>query len=114
MVNVNQPFLLCFLLFAGSAWGQETQIQYLSGKGSDQTVDWQFYCTAGQNSGKWTIIPVPSNWEQGFGTYNYGLDDYWELMWGSLRSAGGFYGFLQMKALCGQIPKRSSMLERII
>lgn len=75
MTNLNQLFLLCFLLFAGSVWAQETQIQYLSGKGSDQTVDWQFYCTAGQNSGKWTTIPVPSNWElQGFGTYNYGLD----------------------------------------
>lgn len=47
----------------------------LSGTGSDQTVPWDFYCTAGNNSGKWTKIKVPSNWElQGFGGYNYGLD----------------------------------------
>lgn len=54
---------------------QETERVFLSGTGSDHTVDWQFYCTGGRQSGKWTTIPVPSNWElQGFGTYNYGLD----------------------------------------
>jgi hypothetical protein len=54
---------------------QETELLYLSGKGSDSPVGWQFFCTGGANSGKWTSIPVPSNWElQGFGTYNYGLD----------------------------------------
>lgn len=54
---------------------QETQKLYLSGTGSDHTVDWKFFCTDGRNSGKWTTIPVPSNWElQGFGKYNYGLD----------------------------------------
>ncbi len=54
-------------------FAQKTEIQYLSGTGSDNTVDWQFFCTVGMNSGKWTTIPVPSNWElQGFGTYNYG------------------------------------------
>jgi hypothetical protein len=47
---------------------------FLSGTGSDHTVNWQFFCTEGRNSGKWTTIPVPSNWElQGFGKYNYGL-----------------------------------------
>src|SRR5882757_7546457 len=52
---------------------QETQTLYLSGTGNDHTVNWQFYCTEG--TGKWTTIPVPSNWElQGFGKYNYGLD----------------------------------------
>ncbi|HEY6900773.1 MAG TPA: glycoside hydrolase family 2 TIM barrel-domain containing protein, partial [Puia sp.] len=55
--------------------GQGTQTMFLSGTGSDHTVDWQFFCTGGRNSGKWTTIPVPSNWEvQGFGKYNYGLD----------------------------------------
>ncbi|MBD0286952.1 MAG: glycoside hydrolase family 2, partial [Flavisolibacter sp.] len=66
----------CFLIMAAIAtsYGQETQIQYLSGTGEDYTVKWQFYCTAGRNSEKWTTIPVPSNWElQGFGTYNYGF-----------------------------------------
>jgi hypothetical protein len=60
----------CSFLFA-----QLTELQYLSGTGSDKTVNWQFFCTAGRNSGKWTTIPVPSNWElQGFGKYNYGHD----------------------------------------
>ena len=36
---------------------------------------WDFYCTAGNNSGKWTQIPVPSNWEfHGFGQFTYGHD----------------------------------------
>jgi hypothetical protein len=52
---------------------QQTQISYLSGSGCDHPVDWQFFCTEGRNSGQWTTIPVPSNWElQGFGKYNYG------------------------------------------
>ena len=64
-----------FLLLSFSSKAQETQKVYLSGTGSDHTVNWQFYCTAGMNSGKWTTIAVPSNWElQGFGKYNYGLD----------------------------------------
>ncbi|MHC4627810.1 MAG: sugar-binding domain-containing protein, partial [Planctomycetota bacterium] len=55
---------------------QETKLQYLSGQGKDEPVKWQFYCTEGRNSGRWTTIDVPSNWElEGFGTYNYGHDD---------------------------------------
>lgn len=51
----------------------KTIIQYLSGTDKDHTVNWDFFCTKGANSGKWTTIPVPSNWElQGFGGYNYG------------------------------------------
>ncbi|UCC96976.1 MAG: hypothetical protein JSW66_14160 [Phycisphaerales bacterium] len=54
---------------------QQTQRLYLSGRGKDDPVQWEFYCTAGRNSGHWTTIGVPSNWElQGFGTYNYGHD----------------------------------------
>jgi hypothetical protein len=54
---------------------QTTEVIYLSGTDKDHTVDWDFYCTSGRNSGVWTKIPVPSNWElQGFGAYNYGLD----------------------------------------
>lgn len=65
---------LC-LSVAMSVFAQKTEFQYLSGTGSDQTVNWDFFCTEGRNSGKWTQIPVPSNWElQGFGTYNYGHD----------------------------------------
>jgi hypothetical protein len=63
------------LAACGLSFAQQSEIQYLSGTGSDRTVDWQFFCTAGRNSGKWTTIPVPSNWElQGFGKYNYGHD----------------------------------------
>ena len=59
--------------FAGMIHAQSTIIQYLSGTGNDNTLDWEFYCSAGRNSGKWTTIPVPSCWElQGFGEYNYG------------------------------------------
>jgi hypothetical protein len=54
---------------------QQTEKLYLSGTGNDNTVNWDFFCTAGANSGKWTTIPVPSNWElQGFGKYNYGFN----------------------------------------
>lgn len=68
-------FLIVFAsLFSGTK-AQNTEIKYLSGTGSDNTVDWDFFCTKGRNSGKWTKIAVPSNWElQGFGTYNYGHD----------------------------------------
>ncbi len=55
----------------------ETGIQYLSGRGADDAVDWEFFCTDGRNSGKWTTIKVPSCWElQGFGTYQYGMPFY--------------------------------------
>ncbi|GAB3637307.1 glycoside hydrolase family 2 [Hymenobacter arcticus] len=58
------------------AQAQQTITQYLSGIDKDHTVQWDFYCTKGQNSGKWSKIAVPSNWEtQGFGTYNYYRDE---------------------------------------
>lgn len=64
-------FFLLTTVFNGQA--QHTEYLYLSGTGADQPVDWQFFCTAGSRSGKWTNIPVPSNWElQGFGKYDYG------------------------------------------
>lgn len=54
---------------------EETEVMYLSGRDKDNSVKWGFYCTEGRNSGKWTTIHVPSNWElQDFGTYNYGHD----------------------------------------
>ncbi len=59
--------------FAAAA--PETQIVYLSGHGKDDAQPWDFYCTGGRNSGRWTKIPVPSCWEEeGFGTYEYGLE----------------------------------------
>jgi len=75
LVSYKILSLLVLLSVFIKAEGQETKRLYLSGTGSDHTVNWQFYCTAGHNSGKWTTIAVPSNWElQGFGKYNYGLD----------------------------------------
>jgi len=68
-------FIALILLFATGLYAQNTQIVYLSGTDAANTVDWDFFCTDGQNSGNWTKIPVPSNWElEGFGTYNYGRD----------------------------------------
>ncbi len=65
-----------FCLTFRPAQAQQTITQYLSGIDKDHTVQWDFYCTKGQNSGKWSKIAVPSNWEtQGFGTYNYYRDE---------------------------------------
>jgi len=53
---------------------QQTEKMYLSGTGSDDAVNWDFFCTDGMNAGKWTKIAVPSCWElQGFGKYDYGF-----------------------------------------
>jgi hypothetical protein len=75
MTNFNNKALVFFLLLLAGfcSKAQESEIKFLSGTDSNNTVDWEFFCTDGNNSGKWTSIPVPSNWEQhGFGTYNYG------------------------------------------
>ncbi|MFA5046569.1 MAG: hypothetical protein WC542_11650, partial [Paludibacter sp.] len=54
-----------------------TERVYLSGHGCDDMVPWDFFCTGGMNSGKWTKIGVPSCWElQGFGQYQYGIKFY--------------------------------------
>jgi len=65
--------IFCSLLSQLQA--QQTVIQYLSGTDKDHTVKWEFMINKGMNSGKWSTIQVPSNWEQqGFGTYNYFKD----------------------------------------
>ena len=68
--------ILCAaLLCSASIMAQETERFYLSGTDKDHTRSWDFFCTGGMNSGRWTTIEVPSCWElQGFGTYNYGHD----------------------------------------
>ena len=69
---------------------QSTQIVFLSGRDAATPVEWEFFCTDGRNSGRWTTIPVPSNWElQGFGTYNYGHD--WRDKNKKLRQEEGLY-----------------------
>lgn len=74
-------FLLLFCSVTISAFGQKESNQtfryYLSGTGSDNMKQWDFFCTDGRNSGKWTKIGVPSCWElQGFGTFQYGITFY--------------------------------------
>ena len=68
--------LLCILLVLGAAWvsnAQQTETLYLSGKGPDDAVEWDFWCSDGMNARKWSKIEVPSCWEQqGFGGYTYG------------------------------------------
>ncbi len=65
--------LIFVVMVSEQCFAVSSKIVYLSGQGKDDAVAWDFYCTGGRNSGKWTKIPVPSNWElQGFGSYNYG------------------------------------------
>jgi hypothetical protein len=48
----------------------------LSGHGKDDPVPWKFMCTTGTNSGIWTNLPVPSQWDvKGFGTLHYQKDE---------------------------------------
>ena len=71
----NMMALVLFVLFNVPLSAQNTTIQYLSGTDKDNTVQWDFFCTKGMNSGKWSKIAVPSNWEQqSFGGYSYGHD----------------------------------------
>lgn len=72
MVKNILTYSLLFLVLP-TLLGTPTEKIYLSGTAYDQTVNWDFYCSAGQNSGEWKQIPVPSNWETaGFGAYTYG------------------------------------------
>jgi hypothetical protein len=69
------PALLALLLLALPAMAQQTEVQYLSGHGKDDAIPWKFLCTSGANSGFWTHLPVPSQWDiHGFGTIHYQKD----------------------------------------
>lgn len=72
--------LLFMMILTASMVAQDhlqTERKYLSGRGCDDMVEWDFYCSDGRNSGKWSKIGVPSCWElQGFGTYQYGISFY--------------------------------------
>jgi hypothetical protein len=74
-VSIRKQFVFSLVLSAvfNTIFAQKTEIKFLSGRDKDNTVQWDFMCTAGRNSGTWTRIAVPSNWEfQGFGNYTYG------------------------------------------
>jgi len=71
---MKRTLLISLILFGFlSISAQKTEVQYLSGLDKDHTVQWDFFCNNGMNSGNWSKIGVPSNWElQGFGSYLYG------------------------------------------
>ena len=72
----------------------QTERQYLSGHGCDDTVEWDFFCTDGRNSGRWTKIGVPSCWElQGFGTYQYGISFYGKAFPEGIAGEKGMYKY---------------------
>ena len=73
---MKKILLIGLLQFTGLlVIAQQKQIQYLSGTDAANTVQWDFFCTAGRNSGEWKKIQVPSCWEQqGYGNYNYVRD----------------------------------------
>ena len=74
MKQLAAIFALVFAV-SFSVRSQETVRTYLSGIDKDHTVNWDFFINTGQQSGAWTQIAVPSNWElQGFGSYNYHKD----------------------------------------
>ena len=84
--KLNEPKMkswilnICAVLTAAAAMAQggvQSERIYLSGRGCDDMVEWDFMCTGGNRSGEWTKIGVPSCWElQGFGTYQYGMKFY--------------------------------------
>ena len=93
----NVTTLLSTLALATTLTAQtlpQTERQYLSGHGCDDTVEWDFFCTDGRNSGKWTKIGVPSCWElQGFGTYQYGISFYGKAFPEGIADEKGMYKY---------------------
>lgn len=74
---------------------------YLSGTGTDYTRTWEFYCSKGQNSGKWKSIEIPSCWElQGFGEYTYGR--YYTIKGAKPSDETGIYRYRFLTPDCGK------------
>lgn len=73
---MNKKFFIVTIILLFTTYlvrAQQTEQQYLSGTGLGNTTTWQFRVSEGRNSGKWSKIQVPSQWElQGFGEYTYG------------------------------------------
>ncbi|MDR3651806.1 MAG: glycoside hydrolase family 2 TIM barrel-domain containing protein [Paludibacter sp.] len=94
-------FVLIFTLFGSpisSIFAQKSTLTteriYLSGHGCDDMVQWDFFCTEGMNSGKWTKIGVPSCWElQGFGQYQYGMKFYGKATAEGIANETGMYKY---------------------
>lgn len=72
-VIVRAIVFVAALSAAFSVGAQPTERLYLSGGGDGRNPKWDFFCSAGQQSGRWSKIEVPSCWElQGFGSYTFG------------------------------------------
>src|SRR6056300_185216 len=85
-------FLIVIVGF--SALAQNTEIQYLSGTGYQDTKEWEFKVSGGRNSGEWSTISVPSVWEQeGFGTYQYGIRFYGKPFPEGIADEVGYYKY---------------------
>ena len=70
---IKNVFLILGITLLAQCYGQDTETLNLTGTGARNTKTWDFYCSAGMNSKKWSKIEVPSCWEQqGFGLYDYG------------------------------------------
>lgn len=85
-------------LFFTSAFAQKslpvTERIYLSGRGCDDMKQWDFFCTDGMNSNKWTKIGLPSCWElQGFGEYQYGMRWYGKAFPDGVAKEKGMYKY---------------------
>lgn len=74
---MKKALFITFILAVSSICAAHSSHRhYLSGTDKDNTVKWNFMCTSGRNSNRWTTIPVPSCWEtQGFGTFYYGWEE---------------------------------------
>ncbi len=72
--NIHSFVIAALATFSAlNGYAQQTDKVYLSGKDFEHPVQWDFYCTEGNNSKTWTKINVPSQWElEGFGEYTYG------------------------------------------
>ena len=71
--NFSYFIIIFFLFFLENSTAQQTDKVFLSGKDFEHPIQWDFYCTEGNNSKVWTKINVPSQWElEGFGNYTYG------------------------------------------
>lgn len=73
IVIVRTIVFVAALSAAFSVGAQPTERLYLSGGGDGNNPKWDFFCSTGQQSGRWSKIEVPSCWElQGFGSYTFG------------------------------------------
>lgn len=94
MKQLKRNSSLFFLLFVSVFLkSQQTEKILLSGVDFEHPVQWNFMCTDGANSNKWTTINVPSHWEfEGFGEYTYGRW-YKELKQEAPSKEEGFYTY---------------------